>query len=481
MLSHTQSTSASTAAKPLFFGETHRRSNVVFTCLRVALALLATAAVAQDFTLVTVDPGHFHAALFQREMLPGVADEAYLYAPLGPDLLAHLQRLAAFNARSEQPTHWRLRLYTGPDFLSRMLEERPGQIVVLSGRNRGKMDRIARCIQAGLHVLADKPWILEEEELPGLQAALDRAQAGHVVAYDAMTQRFEVTAQLQRALVTNPEVFGTPLPGSLEDPGVSATSVHYLCKEVAGVVNLRPAWFFNSAEQGEGLTDVGTHLVDMVQWILFPTEILRPVVDVQVLRGTRWPTSVSGPDFERVTGEKAFPVSLQSDCAQGKLQYYGNNTVDYALRGIHIRLKTVWDVAAPPGQQDTEQISFRGSRARVEVRQDSAHGYRRQVHVLANSESEIPALRLALRQQIAIPTREWPGLALDETGPSFRIVIPDQDRASHERHFALLAERFLNYARHPETLPSWEKAAMLAKYYVTTRGVALGRTSLQTP
>ena len=47
----------------------------------------------------------------------------------------------------------------GDDFLARMLRERPGNAVIISGRNRPKIDRIPRSVGAGLHVLADKPWI----------------------------------------------------------------------------------------------------------------------------------------------------------------------------------------------------------------------------------------------------------------------------------------------------------------------------------
>ena len=34
-------------------------------------------------------------------------------------------------------------------------------IVVFAGRNRGKIDRILQALEAGFHVLADKPWIIE--------------------------------------------------------------------------------------------------------------------------------------------------------------------------------------------------------------------------------------------------------------------------------------------------------------------------------
>jgi hypothetical protein len=56
-----------------------------------------------EVRLITLDPGHFHAALVQKEMYPGVAKQAQVYAPLGPDLIAHLQRIAGFNARRDNP------------------------------------------------------------------------------------------------------------------------------------------------------------------------------------------------------------------------------------------------------------------------------------------------------------------------------------------------------------------------------------------
>src|SRR5688572_18195947 len=53
---------------------------------------------------MTLDPGHFHAALVQREMYENVSSVVNVYAPLGPDLVGHLNRIAAFNRRAENPT-----------------------------------------------------------------------------------------------------------------------------------------------------------------------------------------------------------------------------------------------------------------------------------------------------------------------------------------------------------------------------------------
>ena len=116
--------------------------------------------------LMTLDPGHFHAALIQKEMYPGVASRVDVYAPLGWDLFEHLNRVAGFNRRAERPTRWDVEVHTSPDYFERMLKERPGNVVVLSGRNAVKMDRILASVKAGLNVLADKPWILKSADLP---------------------------------------------------------------------------------------------------------------------------------------------------------------------------------------------------------------------------------------------------------------------------------------------------------------------------
>jgi len=111
----------------------------------------------KEARLIVLDPGHFHATLVQKEMYPWLARQVSVYAPLGPDVLDYLQRITLFNTRKENPTAWEIEMHTGPDFLARMLRERPGNVVILTGRNRPKIDRIHGSVEAGLNVLADKP------------------------------------------------------------------------------------------------------------------------------------------------------------------------------------------------------------------------------------------------------------------------------------------------------------------------------------
>src|SRR5206468_12315286 len=118
--------------------------------------------------------------------------------------------------------------------------------------------------------------------------------------YGCMSGRFEITCSLQRGLVNDAEVFGSILPGSPGEPSVYMESVHHILKLVAGVPNLRPVWFFDIAEQGEALADVGTHLVDLVQWTLFPGRAMDHSVDIRMLSASRWPTALSAAQFRQV-------------------------------------------------------------------------------------------------------------------------------------------------------------------------------------
>jgi hypothetical protein len=90
-------------------------------------------------------------------MYPQVDRRVDVYGPLGADLLAHLNRVVGFNQRASAPTNWELEIHASADFRSRFLQEKPGNVVVLSGRNRDKMDYILMAVRAGLNVLADKP------------------------------------------------------------------------------------------------------------------------------------------------------------------------------------------------------------------------------------------------------------------------------------------------------------------------------------
>ena len=427
--------------------------------------------------LMTLDPGHFHAALIQKEMYPGVAPRVDIFAPLGSDLIEHLKRVSSFNRRPDKPTAWLMEVHASPDFFERMLRDRPGNAVVISGRNRTKIDQIAASVRGGLNVLADKPWILKSDDLPKLEAALAEADGKGLIAYDIMTERFEITSILQRALVNDPATFGEITKGSEADPAVYMESVHHLMKTVAGAPNIRPHWFFDTSEQGEGLNDIGTHLVDLVQWTLVPDAPVDHKTDVRVLAAQRWPTMIPEDEFRRVTGEARFPADLAAAIKNGKLEYFANTLVSYTLRGIHTKLNVIWDWEAPPGAGDTHFAFYKGTHARVEVRQTQADRYLPELYVVPNTPAQKAQVLAAVRAKIAALQQTYPGVGVEERGADIHLTIPAKLREGHEAHFAQVTSNFLRYLGDRRTLPAWERPNMVAKYYVTTAGTELSRKS----
>ena len=117
---------------------------------------VTTAEPAPRVKLITLDPGHFHAALVQKSMYPDVDSVVHVYAPEGSDVQLHLGRIETYNKRADQPTRWKEEVYTGNDYLQKMLDEKKGNVVVLAANNQKKPEYITRSIEAGFHVLADK-------------------------------------------------------------------------------------------------------------------------------------------------------------------------------------------------------------------------------------------------------------------------------------------------------------------------------------
>ena len=90
----------------------------------------------------------------------------------------------------------------------------------------------------------------------------------------------------------------------------------------------RPPFFFDILDEGEGVTDVGTHLVDLAHWTLFPHQALDYRQDIQVQGGKRWPTPITAAQYHEITGAVAFPAELAPYVHGDRFDYYCNNQVD---------------------------------------------------------------------------------------------------------------------------------------------------------
>ena len=430
-----------------------------------------------DVYLITLDPGHFHAALVQKFMLPRVSPDVRVFAPAGDDLDQHLKRIEAFNARAENPTHWNEIVVTGPDYLERALESRPmsvrssqdfvrvvaaPSVVIISGNNARKTEYITKSIEAGFNVLADKPMVIRPADYPQLKADFARAAEKGVLLYDIMTERFEITTMLQRALSQQRELFGTLEPGTPDNPSISKISVHNFSKVVAGAQLRRPQWFFDPQQQGAGIVDVMTHLVDLVQWEAFPEVTLSPS-DARVLQARRWTTPITLEQFGRVTGATEFPAFLAGHVKDGVLQAPANGEFTYSLKGVHARVSVTWEFEAPPGAGDTHFSVMRGTQASLTIRQGAEQGYKPVLYVERAASVSAEAHEKALRAAIKKVAKKWPGVDIRREGNSFVVTVPEKYHNGHEAHFAQVTENFLKYLR-AGSLPEWEVPNMLTKY-----------------
>jgi hypothetical protein len=423
-----------------------------------------------------LDPGHFHSALVQKFTRPGVAQRVHVYAPLGEELLDYLHRVAAFNHRADDPTHWELDVCAGANYRDRFAREVPGHAAVVAGRNRSKIDHLTTVVNAACHALVDKPWIISSADLPKLAEALRQAELREVLVWDVMTERFEVTNRLLRELVNDAEVCGNLLAGTVDEPAVTFESMHHLKKTVSEIPLRRPIWWFDPEVAGYGLADVGTHLVDLALWTLFPEQVLDPERDVRMWDARVWPTLLPLDQFQELTGQSPVPTDLYDRWGNGEMLLYpGNGTATFSLRGVHVRITTGWDVEALAGSGDTSEAVVRGSRAKLVARPMPRPDGHHPVELIVdpNTATDRPDLTRTVQQRCSQWQRRYPGISAEDHGTYISILIPDSLRTDHEQHFTDVLDEFVRYIHNPRHVPPWESANLYTKYFITTTALDL--------
>jgi predicted dehydrogenase len=328
-------------------------------------------------------------------------------------------------------------------------------------------------VSAGLNVLADKPMVITPADFAQLQQAFAVAASNHVLLYDIMTERYEISTVLQRELSQQAALFGELVKGSPAEPAITKESVHHFSKLVAGAPVNRPPWFFDVRQQGEGIVDVTTHLVDLIQWEVFPEQALSPA-DVTVLSARHWTTPITRAQFQRVTGLDDFPEFLRRDVKDGVLQVYSNGEFTYRLRGVYARVSVTWNFEAPPGTGDTHYSILRGTRAKLIIRQGKEQNFKPMLYVEKAGDLDDAAFEVALKNSIAVLRDKYPGIGFQRDGQAWRVTIPDKYDVGHEAHFASVTENFLQYLREGK-LPDWEVPNMITKHATIMKAYELSR------
>ncbi len=436
-----------------------------------AAALLLAACTAgrkqQEVTLMTLDPGHFHAALVQKSQYANVTPDVYVYAPAGNDVQEYLKKIDGYNTRAENPTSWNEIVYTGNDFFEKMIAEKKGNVMVTSGNNRKKTDYILQTLEAGINVLADKPMAINSDAFKKLEQCFQTANDKRVLLYDIMTERFEISTILQKELSQMPDIYGEQELGTPDHPGISIESVHYFYKNVSGNALIRPAWFYDVNQQGECIVDVMVHLVDLVQWECFPEQAIDYAHDIRITSARHWVTPVDKAQFKLSTGLDGYPDFLQSSIQNDTLQIYANGEINYQLKGLNAKVVALWEYESPDGG-DTHYSTMRGTKSNIVIKQGAEQGYRPELYIepvgeIADIEKSFAAL-----------AAKYPGIALEQTATGWHVSIPDSYRVGHEAHFGQVTQNFLHYLANGD-MPAWEVPNMLAKYYTTTEAWRLAQ------
>ncbi|TXD80046.1 oxidoreductase [Algoriphagus ratkowskyi] len=415
---------------------------------------------------MSLDPGHFHAGLIHKSMYPQVDSTVYVFAPEGAELKDYMTRLSGYNQREEVPTAWNLQVSTGDDYLEKMISSKPGNVMMVAGKNDRKIDYISAAISNGINVYADKPLVINKSGFQKLVKTFEEAGKKDLLLYDIMTERFEISTILQKELSLDPAVFGELEKGTLENPAITKESIHHFFKYVSGNPLVRPDWFFDTDIEGTGIVDVTTHLVDLIQWEAFPNVTL-DTTDVEMLTAKLWSTDMDLEQFKLVTGKAEFSDFLQKYVTDNKLSVNSNGEMNYTLKGVHSKVSVIWNYQAPEGAADTHYSMMRGTKANLIIQQGEAEGYVATLYVeLLDDQDE--ALTALIKEKLQ---NRFPGLDLEKTGPGkYKVLIPTEYHNGHEAHFAQVTEKYLEYFTN-KNMPSWEVPNMIVKYFTTTEGL----------
>jgi hypothetical protein len=232
----------------------------------------------------------------------------------------------------------------------------------------------------------------------------------------------------------------------------------------------RPGWFMDALQQGDGIVDVTTHLVDLVQWECFPEQSLDYTRDIEVLASKRWPTNMTISQFRAITSLDSFPAYLEKNLLHDTiLQVWSNGEINYQIRGVHAKVSVVWDYL-PPGGNDTYYSMMRGTRANLVIRQGTEQQYKPTLYI--EPVNDDPGYEKILMDQIKKLQVKYPGVEGKKVNKGWEIIVPKKYKEGHEAHFARVMGNFLGYFKN-HNMPEWEVPGMLAKYYTTTKALEM--------
>ncbi len=428
-----------------------------------------------EVKLMILEPGHFHAALIQKNMDTRISKEVYVYAPEGNELNSYLDLIKGYNTREDNPASWNEIVYSKDDYLNKMLSDKQGNVVVLAGNNKNKIKNISNSISAGFNILSDKPMIINKESFPLLEQAYANAAKNNLILYDLMTERYDVINIIQRQLMQNKDLFGELIKGTPDNPAIESESMHHFLKIVSGKPLIRPQWYYDVEQQGDGIADVTTHLIDQIMWKCFPDQSVNYKTDIKVSDATRWATKISLSDFQTSTNAESFPDFLRKNIINDTLNVYSNGSIQFQINDVQARINVVWNAKAIEGTGDKHKFVVKGTRADLYTLQGEKENYQSKLYIKNSGNISDSNFKKNLDNTIQKLQALFPGIQAKEAYDGMYLIdIPNELRTGHESHFQNVSDQFMRYLIDGKQ-PDWEVANTLSKYYITTEALAIAK------
>jgi predicted dehydrogenase len=419
-----------------------------------------------NLTIIQLDPTHSHAAAAQSEQLENIDSTSYLYSSNQSAVNTYLQQINSFNTRKENPTKWNEIAYYGEDFLAKMVAEKKGDIVVLAGNNRVKIDYIEQSVNAGMNVFSDKPMVINADGFKRLEKIYQIAQQKGVVLFDMMTERYSLINRVQKALMQDTLLFGRLQSGTPNNPAIYESSVHHFYR---GGKGSRPAWYFDVLQQGEGITDVTTHLIDLTFWKAFPDQVIDYTADVKIRDAQRSPVRISNSEFKAATSLPGIPTSLNEYLKDSTLEVYANGSITYLLKGVYTNVDVEWRAATPLNGNDLRNAYARGTKSTLFIAQH--YGQKQPKLCIKNGDLlSAEEFNLLLNKSLAQLQAEFPGISSSTDKQTVEIILPSEIKKSYDPTF----KTFITHIRNKD-LPKWEVPNTIAKYFITTTALEMAK------
>ena len=344
---------------------------------------------------------------------------------------------------------------------------------MLGGNNRQKTQYIIESVKAGGNVRADKPLAINQQDFKQLLDAYQLAKEKKLLLYDLMTERYDILNMIEKELMHQKGLFGELQKGLPDNPSITMESVHHFFKNVSGKPLIRPAWYYDVAQQGEGIADVTTHLIDLIQWQCFPNEAIHYQSDVEVTDAKHWPTSITLSEFSQSTLIDSFPPYLDKYVKNDILEVMANGTLNFTIKGINIGMKVSWNYAPPANGGDTFTSIKKGSKATLEIIQNKSNNFIRQLYIRKENKTDTATFEMELQKAVGQLQKTYPFLSVKNEGEGLYLIdIPLENRSGHEEHFGKVAKSFLHYLKCKD-MPDWENENTISKYYITTTAVEM--------